>query len=495
MGARRGTDPHARRLKALEDRPSSPASGLPRDRVGHALWGGRFEDFLASGMEALNRSLDVDWRLWPHDVRGSRAWVRGLERAGILTRNEAGRIDRGLVAVARRLEALSGPAGLPEEDIHTVVERMLIEEIGELGGKLHTGRSRNDQVATGFRLWGRDAIGELRSRVAALAEALAAKARESAPVVMPGYTHLQQAQPVPAAHWLLSRAWPLVRDTEHFRAVLRECDVLPLGSGAVAGCPFEVDRGELADDLGFARVSENSIDGVSDRDWAARLLFGAAMTGVHLSQLAEDLVLFSSSEFGYVRLGDGYSTGSSLMPQKRNPDVAELVRGKSGRLVGNLVGMLAVLKGLPTGYNRDLQEDKEAVFDSADTLLLVLPAITGAVETMALDRTRVSEALRPDLFATDLADHLVRKGLPFREAHHAVGALVREAERAGKNLGRLTLDEMRAVHPAFADDVFEVFDATASAESRTVRGGTSAAALEAQFDALAAALEKVRGPG
>ncbi len=446
-------------------------------------------------MEALNRSLDIDWRLWPHDVRGSRAWVRGLETAAILTGDEADRIDRGLTAVARRLEALPGPGELPDEDIHTVVERMLIEEIGDLGGKLHTGRSRNDQVATDFRLWGKVAIADLRGRVAALAEALAAKARETAPVVMPGYTHLQQAQPVPAAHWLLSRAWPLVRDLEHLCAVLRECDILPLGSGAVAGCPFEVDREALAADLGFARVSENSIDGVSDRDWAARLLFGAAMTGVHLSQLAEDLVLFSSSEFGFVRLGEGYTTGSSLMPQKRNPDVAELVRGKSGRLVGNLMGMLAVLKALPTGYNRDLQEDKEAVFDSVDTLLVVLPAITGAVDTMVLDRDRISGALRPALFATDVADHLVRKGLPFREAHHAVGALVRAAEASGRDLDRLTLDEMRAVHPAFADDVFEVFDAAASAESRAVRGGTSAAALEAQFDALAGALEEVRGPG
>ena len=444
-------------------------------------------------METLNRSLDVDWSLWPHDVRGSRAWVRGLERAGILTRDEADRTDRGLAAVARRLEALSGPAGLPDEDIHTVVERMLIEEIGDLGGKLHTGRSRNDQVATDFRLWGKDAIAVLRGQVAALVEALAAKARDNAAVMMPGYTHLQQAQSVPAAHWLLSRAWPLVRDLDHFRSVLRECDILPLGSGAVAGCPFEVDREALAADLGFARISENSIDGVSDRDWAVRLLFGAAMTGVHLSQLAEDLVLFSTSEFGFARLGDGYTTGSSLMPQKRNPDVAELVRGKSGRLVGNLTRMLTVLKGLPTGYNRDLQEDKEAVFDSVDTLAVVLPAITGAVDGMALDRTRISEALRSELFATDLADYLVRKGLPFRDAHHAVGALVRAAEVSGRELDLLTPDEMRAVHPAFADDVFAIFDAAASAEARAVRGGTSSAALEAQFDALAKALEEAGG--
>ena len=442
-------------------------------------------------MEALNRSLDIDWRLWPHDVRGSRAWARGLERAGILSPEEASRIDEGLAEVAARLQALPGPAGLPEEDIHTVVERMLIEEIGPVGGKLHTGRSRNDQVATAFRLWGRDATGALRDRVAALVRALAGKARENSDLVMPGFTHLQQAQPVPAGHWLLSRAWPLVRDLKHLRAVGRECDVLPLGAGAVAGCPFEIDRRALAADLGFRSVSENSIDTVSDRDWAARLLFGAAMTGVHLSQLAEDLVLFSSSEFGFVRLGEGYTTGSSLMPQKRNPDVAELTRGKSGRLVGNLVGMLTVLKGLPTGYNRDLQEDKEAVFDSVDTLAVVLPAMTGAVASLSLDRTRIGEALGTRMLATDVADYLVRRGVPFREAHHVVGALVRVAEDSGRELGGLALDEMKGVHPAFGDDVHGVFDPAASVESRAVRGGTAARALEAQFETLARTLEGV----
>ena len=465
-----------------------PAPGAPGDRAAHSLWGGRFEDGLAAEMEALNRSLDVDWRLWPQDVRGSRAWARGLARAGILSSAEAGRIDAGLAAVAGRLEALPGPAGLPEEDIHTVIERMLIEEVGPVGGKLHTGRSRNDQAATGFRLWGKDAIAALRDRLAAMVEALVRKARGHADVVMPGFTHLQRAQPVPAAHWLLSRAWPLVRDLEHLRAVLRECDVLPLGAGAVAGCPFDIDRDALAADLGFARVSENSIDAVSDRDWAARLLFGAAMTGVHLSQLAEDLVLFSSSEFGYARLGDGYTTGSSLMPQKRNPDAAELVRGKSGRLVGNLVGMLTVLKGLPTGYNRDLQEDKEIVFDSVDTLAMVLPAMSGALDGMTLVRARIGEALRAEMFATDLADHLVRRGVPFRESHHLAGALVRVAESSGRELSELTLEEMRAVHTDFGPEVHEVFDPAASVESRAVRGGTARAALETQFAVLDGAL-------
>lgn len=461
----------------------------PGDGSGHSLWGGRFEGALSEEMEALNRSLHVDWRLWRHDIEGSRAWARGLERAGILKADEANRIDAGLLAVARRLEAAPGPESFPDEDIHTVVERLLTEAIGPAGGKLHSGRSRNDQVATDFRLWGKEAIGTLRGDLATLARAIAGKARESAAVVMPGYTHLQQAQPVPAAHWLLSRAWPLVRDRRQLRAVLRECDVLPLGSGALAGCPFDVDREALAADLGFSRVTENSMDGVSDRDWAARLVFGAAMTGVHLSQLAEDLVLFSTSEFGFVRLGDGFTTGSSLMPQKRNPDVAELTRGKSGRLVGNLVGMLTVLKGLPAGYNRDLQEDKETVFDSVDTLAVVLPAITGAVRSMTLARTRIEGALRVEMLATDLADHLVRRGVPFRDSHQVAGALVRLAETSGRELGDLTADEMRAVHPDFGPEVRAVFDFAASVESRAVRGGTSAAAVQEQLEALERALE------
>lgn len=462
----------------------------PGDGAGHSLWGGRFEGALSDEMEVLNRSLQVDWRLWRHDIEGSRAWARGLRRAGILSAGEASRIDAGLIAVARQLETVRGPEGFPDEDIHTVVERLLTETIGRVGGKLHSGRSRNDQVATDFRLWGKEAISALRGDLAALVEAIAGKARESSGIVMPGYTHLQQAQPVPAAQWLLARAWPLVRDIEHLRAVLSECDALPLGSGALAGCPFDIDREALAADLGFSRVTENSMDGVSDRDWAARLVFGAAMTGVHLSQLAEDLVLFSTSEFGFLRLGDGFTTGSSLMPQKRNPDVAELTRGKSGRLVGNLVAMLTVLKGLPAGYNRDLQEDKETVFDSVDTLRVVLPAITGAMRSMTLVSARIEKALRTEMFATDLADHLVRRGVPFRESHHLAGALVRAAETSGRELSALTLEEMRAVHPDFGPEVSAIFDPAASVESRAVRGGTSTAAIREQLEALERALAR-----
>ncbi len=441
-------------------------------------------------MEALNRSLDVDWRLWPHDVRGSRAWARALERAGVLAPAEVARIDEGLRRVARRLEGLPGPAGLDDEDVHTAVERLLIDEIGPLGGKLHTGRSRNDQVATDLRLWGKAAMDDLGRRLAALTRTLLDKAGEVAGVAMPGYTHLQRAQPVPAGHWLMSRAWPLVRDLGALAAVRRECDSMPLGSGALAGCPFAVDRRALADDLGFRAVSENSMDAVGDRDWAARLIFVAALAGVHLSQLSEDLVVFSSAEFGFLRVGEGFATGSSLMPQKRNPDVAELVRGKSGRLLGNLTAVLTVLKGLPAGYNRDLQEDKEALFDSVDTLALALPALRGAVAGTTLDAERAGRALGAELFATDLADYLVRKGVPFRESHGVAGALVRKAEARGLPLDALSLDDMRDAHQAFEEDVARVFDAAASIESRAATGGSAAAAQEAQRVALAAALDR-----
>lgn len=453
-----------------------------------AIWGGPLEGGLAPAMEIVNRSLDVDWRLWPHDLRGSGAWVRGLKGAGVLKAAEARRLAEGLERVADQLKALPGPQDLPDEDVHSLIERLLVEAVGPVGGKLHTGRSRNDQVATAFRLWAKDAIRDLRGLHVRMIESLRDRARDVGALAMPGYTHLQRAQPITAAHWLLSRAWPLMRDLEALAAVERECDVMPLGSGAVAGCPFPVDRDAVAADLGFAAVSENSVDAVADRDWAARLLFAAAMTGVHLSQLAEDLVVFSSAEFGFVRLGGGFTTGSSLMPQKRNPDAAELVRGRTGRLVGNLNALLVVLKGLPAGYNRDLQEDKEAVFDSVDTLALSLRVMAGAVETLSFSAQRTEEALTPELLATDLADHLVRKGVPFRESHHAVAALVRTAQADGKRLDALALADLRQAHPAFGDGPPPVLEASASVESRAARGGTAQAAAEAQLESLDAAL-------
>ncbi len=452
------------------------------------LWGGRFADGLDSAMEPLNRSLDVDWRLWRQDIEGSRAWAEALAKAEVITPGESAELSRGLDAVEAQLTDAPGPALYPDEDVHSLVERLLTEHVGAVGGKLHTGRSRNDQVSTDFRLWGLRAAERVRGDLRAVAAVITRTAEQQGLLPMPAYTHLQQAQPTSAAHWLLSRAWPLVRDLERFEGVEDACSVLPLGSGAVAGCAFPIDRAGLAKRLGFRRVSENSTDAVSDRDWAAEFVFAAAMVGVHLSQFAEDLVLFSSREFGFVTLGDGFTTGSSLMPQKKNPDVAELVRGKSGRLMGNVTRILTVLKGLPTGYNRDLQEDKEAVFDSADTLLLVLPAVAGAIGSMTLHGPAMERGLGAELFATDLADYLVAKGVPFRESHHVVGRLVRLAEDSDRDLAGLSAGEMKSVHEAFEGDVQSVFDVRQSLESRSVSGGTSRTALAAQISEIRARL-------
>lgn len=443
---------------------------------------------MAPEMVPLNRSLDVDHRLWKQDVRGSRAWARALAEAGVISGDEARELDEGLLRVEARLATGEG-FDAPDEDIHSLVERMLFEEAGPVAGKLHTGRSRNDQVATDLRLWGMEACRELESLLGRAMAALVELARRSGDLIVPGYTHLQQGQPVLASHWALSHFWPLARDRGRIRGVAVAAGVLPLGSGAIAGCPFPVDRGALRDHLGFEGVSPNSIDAVSDRDWVAELVFAGGLLGVHLSRLAEDLVLFSSSEFGFVRLGDGYSTGSSLMPQKRNPDVAELVRGKSGRLVGNVAAFLTLLKGLPTGYNRDLQEDKGVVFDTVDTLALVVPAMAGAVETLEWREDRVARALDTQLLATDLADYLVRRGVPFRTSHEVIATLVRISEERRTPLADLPDEVFREAHEVFAEDVREVFDWQRSVDARAVPGGTARSAVAEQLELAASVLE------
>ena len=462
-------------------RPEKPETAPPPEqRAAQALWGGRFAGELAPEMRALNLSLDVDRRLWREDVRGSRAWARALAGAGVLTEEETRRLDEGLARVAARLEG-SIVASAPDEDIHSLVERLLHEEVGDLAGKLHTGRSRNDQVATDFRLWGMGASRDLEHATADVCRALLALARHGLDVILPGYTHLQQGQPIRAAHWALAHLWAFDRDRERLRRAVHAAGVLPLGSGAIAGCPFPVDREALAHALGFRRPSENSVDAVSDRDWALDLAYACAVLGTHLSRLGEDLVLFTSLEFGFLRLADGYSTGSSLMPQKRNPDVAELVRGGSGRLVGNLVALLTLMKGLPTGYNRDLQEDKRTLFDSVDALRIALPAVAGAVATAEFRPERSRAVMDSQLLATDLAELLVRKGVPFRRSHEAVGRLVRKAEEAGVALAELPVDAFLEVAPEFGEDVHDVFDWERSVESRATPGGTARAAVEAQL--------------
>ncbi len=444
---------------------------------------------MAGAMVPLNRSLDVDIRLWPQDVQGSRAWARALVKAGVLEEDEGVTLLDGLDRVATRLSDRDH-SDESDEDIHSLVERLLHEEVGEVAGKLHTGRSRNDQVATDFRLWGMEKAEGLGEALAEVEGALLQWARESVDVILPGYTHLQQGQPVRAAHWVLSNFWPLERDRAALRTVRDQAGVLPLGSGAIAGCPFPIDREFLREELGFLSISENSIDAVSDRDWALGMAFVAARIGIHLSRLAEDFVLFGSKEFGFVRLSDGFSTGSSLMPQKRNPDVAELVRGKSGRLTGNLVSLLTVLKGLPTGYNRDLQEDKGTLFDSVDTLTLVLPAMEGAIRGGEFQTERIEAALDPQLLATDLADYLVRAGVPFRKAHEVVATVVRLAEDQGVPVDQLSLETFQKAHPAFGSDVLDVFAWERSVEAREATGGTSRKAVLEQIAAAEARLQQ-----
>jgi argininosuccinate lyase len=453
-----------------------------------ALWGGRFEGSMDPTMVPLNLSLDVDRRMWRHDIRGSVAWARELGRAGVVPPADAESLVHGLERVERRISAEGIPHDAPDEDIHALIERLLGEEVGAVARRLHTGRSRNDQVATDLRLWGMDAIRAVERDVVELQRALLTLAERGMGVIMPGYTHLQQGQPIRAAHWAMAHFWPLDRDRARLDAVHDATGVLPLGSGAVAGCPFPMDRRALASDLGFHSISENSLDAISDRDWLVEFLAAAVLIGIHLSRLAEDLVLFSSKEFGFVHLSDGFSTGSSLMPQKRNPDVAELTRGRTGRLVGSLTSVITLLKGLPTGYNRDLQEDKAALFQAVDSLRLVLPAVSGAVRTAQFRPERIHDALAGELLATDLADYLVRRGVPFRDAHEAVGRLVRRAEERGCALEDLGDAEFRRASEAFDTDVRNVFDMEASVEARDLPGGTSRRAVEEQIEVAKASL-------
>jgi argininosuccinate lyase len=446
---------------------------------------------MAPEMVPFNLSLSIDARLWREDVRGSVAWARAIGAAGVLTSAETEAIVAGLAEVAERIER-EGLASAEEEDIHSVVERMLGEAAGVVAGKLHTGRSRNDQSSTGVRLYGMASTDRITSLLLDLCEALHGLATRGADVIMPGYTHMQQAQPLRAGQWALSHLFPFLRDLERLRAARTSAAVLPLGSGAIAGCPFPIDRDAIRAELGFDRVSENSVDSVSDRDWICDLTYAGAMIGVHLSRLAEDLVLFSSVEFGFVRLSDGFSTGSSLMPQKRNPDVAELARGKSGRLVGNLMSLLTLLKGLPTSYNRDLQEDKEPLFDTIDTLLLTLPAMSRAVATTAFRAERMAAVMDAQLLATDLADYLVRRGVPFRTSHEVIGRLVRVAEEREVSLSELSLADFREADATFGDDVFGVFDWSASADARDAAGGTSLRAVQAQLTDARARIDTAR---
>ena len=451
------------------------------------LWGGRFTAPPDAALDRVNRSLPVDRRLWRQDIRGSRAWVGALAGAGILTEAEADALLEGLESVAGTLNGWSDADwdAAPDEDVHTLVERLLTAEVGGVAGKLHTGRSRNDQVATDTRLWGLEAMAALDLAIRDLEAALVEQAEDHLDTPMPSFTHMQPAQPVSVAHWLASHVWGLERDRARLRDVRDRAATLPLGAGAIAGCPFPVDREALRRELGFARVSGNSMDAVADRDWVAEFLFVAALLGSHLSRLAEDLVSFASPAFGFVRLSDAFSTGSSLMPQKRNPDGLELARGKAGGLLGDLAGFLATLKGTPSGYNKDLQEDKTVLFRAFDTLDAVLPAVTGTIHTLEIDVRRCRTALDPALMATDLADALVERGMPFRDAHEIVGRVLLAMEEAGGSLTDLTAEDVAAIAPALGGiDLTTVLDPVRSMERRTVIGGTAPNRVREQLTAL-----------
>jgi argininosuccinate lyase len=457
-----------------------------RSRTGATLWHGRFEGGPSAALMAYTLSLPFDQRLWRDDIAGSRAHVGGLARAGILTADERAAVLAALDTVADelgsgRFEFLPG-----DEDVHTAVERRVTELAGPAGAKLHTARSRNDQIATDMRLWCKRELRAVATLCVGLQEVLFDRALSAGHAYLPGYTHLQRAQPVLLAHHLLAHGWALGRDVDRLTATVARLDVSPLGAGALAGTSLPIDPAKTATDLGFARAFDNSLDAVGDRDFVAEALFDLALIGVHLSRLGEEWVLWTSEEFGFARLDDAYSTGSSMLPQKKNPDIAELARGKAGRLIGNLTGLLATLKGLPLAYNRDLQEDKEPLFDSVDQTTLALVALSGMIATATFVPARMAAAADAEVMAaTDLAEWLVVGGTPFRDAHAIVGALVRRHEEGEASLHELVMKQL-------GPDAAALVEPGVGVARRTSPGSAGPAALVAQVDAYRSMLAAER---
>jgi argininosuccinate lyase len=442
------------------------------------LWQGRFAEEPADELLSFTVSLPFDRRLAADDLLGSQAHVKGLTRAGILSEDEADLVRTALDRVGDELRKGSFAFEPSDEDIHTAIERRVTELAGPAGAKLHTGRSRNDQVATALRLWCKREITAVAARVLGLQRVLLERAREVGPAYLPGYTHLQRAQPVTLAHHLLAHGWALARDVDRLADCRRRLDVSPLGAGALAGSSLPLDPDFTAEELGFAGRFENSVDAVSDRDFVAEALFVLSLVAVHLSRLGEEVILWSTAEFGFVRLDDAYATGSSMLPQKKNPDIAELARGKAGRLIGDLAGLLATLKGLPLSYNRDLQEDKEPLFDAVEQVSLALPAMGGLYRSLAFDLDRMQRAAdSPDAAATDLAELLVDRGVPFREAHALVGALVRDSlER------HVPLAELVETHPDLGSEAAALLEPGRPVARRRTPGGAGPEAVEAQLE-------------
>ncbi|MGH9214432.1 MAG: argininosuccinate lyase [Acidimicrobiales bacterium] len=441
------------------------------------LWHGRFAGGPADELLAFTVSLPFDRRLAADDIAGSQAHVRGLARGGLLAESERDVILSALDQVERELVAGELAFQRSDEDIHTAVERRVTELAGDAGGKLHTGRSRNDQVATALRLWCKRELNTVARRVVALEQALRDRAHEAGDAYLPGYTHLQRAQPVLLAHHLLAHGWALARDVDRLADAVRRLDVSPLGAGALAGSSLPLDPAATAADLGFARPFDNSLDAVSDRDFVAEALFALSLLAVHLSRIGEEVVLWSTDEFGFLRLADEYATGSSMLPQKKNADIAELARGKAGRVIGDLTGLLATLKGLPLSYNRDLQEDKEPLFDAVDQVSLALAALTALMQTAVFDHGRMQAAAdTPCLAATDLAEWLVARGLPFRSAHALVGGLVRESLDGGDELVDLV-----TAHPDLGPEAAALLAPGVPVQRRTTRGGGGPAPVAEQL--------------
>ena len=453
------------------------------------LWGGRFTERPDETFAEFNRSFGFDVRLLEADVRASIAHAHGLHGAGVLTNEEAEHVTGSLRTLLQFAKEDPGYLELESEDVHSFIEARLVELAGDLGKKLHTGRSRNDQVATAFRLWLREEVEEIDTLIRELQAAILDIAEGFRDAVIPGYTHLQRAQPILFAHWCLAYFEMLKRDRERLADAYKRVNVMPLGSGALAGTGFPIDREMVAEELGFASVSQNSLDGVSDRDFAIEFAGVASMLMMHLSRLAEDMILYCSTEFGFIKLSDAVSSGSSLMPQKKNPDALELLRGKSGRVFGHHAGLLAMMKGLPLAYNKDMQEDKEALFDCVDTVKISLRAAAIVVENAIVDEDRTREAATKGyLNATELADYLVKKGIPFRTAHEAVGKLVLLGLDQGKELGELSIEEIRSISAEIDEDVFDALSLEKTLASKSAIGGTSP---ERVSGALKAARESV----
>jgi argininosuccinate lyase len=459
-----------------------------------SLWGGRFSGGPSPELARLSKSTHFDWRLAVYDIKGSKAHARALATAGLLTESDLSDMIAGLDRIAVAIESGALASQESDEDIHGALENALIAEVGpELGGRLRAGRSRNDQIATLVRLYLRDAARALSVELTRLIDALVAQAESHPAAIMPGRTHLQHAQPVLLAHTLLAHAWPLVRDIERLRDWFGRSAVSPYGGGALAGNSLGLDADAVAVELGLAHAADNSIDGTSSRDVIAEFAYIGAQIGVDISRLSEDLILWATREFGFIALHDSYSTGSSIMPQKKNPDIAELARGKAGRLIGNLTGLLTTLKGLPLAYNRDLQEDKEPVFDTVDTLATVLPALSGMVETVKFNTERMAE-LAPQGFslATDVADWLVRQNVPFREAHEITGALVQFCEQNDLELDQPTDADYASISAHLTPEVRKVLTKEGSVDSRTSRGGTAPVRVAEQLTALTVAVADAR---